>query len=409
MAIAVAQEVQGQDPNFSTNGTTIAATITVASGSCLHVAAFANGSSGLTASVSDGTNTYTAIGNVFQSGKAFHWSTGPVSSGTLTLTVTFGATVNLKGIIVREITGSSGYQSIHAENALTTPGTGTDAITSGSMTPASQPALISALCVDTFFGATPTAGTGFTSSTGAPLLGKCWDWGDGTANSYCRLENQRIISTSSTAATFTSSAGAADKFCVLAAIFTESGGAVAQNPRSSWNSTAIQQWEPEDQQPVRRSRQPVSAPAAVRTPYQRPRFDWSLYQDPTLYWQGIRSALVQAGASNGVGFTRPWLATALAAWEPDPITLVRSRTFPVSAPAVVFVPFAVRRWLAVALDAWAPVDQTSMARQHFPLPFSISPIPPTPPVTPANPFDWRADDAAIIGQMFRGGGFSFQV
>jgi hypothetical protein len=228
VAIAVAQEVQGQDPNFSTNGTTIAATLTLAAGSYLHVMAFGNGAVGMTASISDGVNTYTAIGSVFQSGKAFHWSAGPVASGSTTITVTFSALINLKAIVVREITGCSAVQSAHAEAGPSTPGTGTDAVSSGTLTPTSQPALISGLCLDTFFGATPAAGTGFTSSSSAPLIGKCWDWGDGVGNSYARIENQRVTSTSAVAATFTSSAGASNKYCVLAAAFTEAAAGAAQ-------------------------------------------------------------------------------------------------------------------------------------------------------------------------------------
>jgi hypothetical protein len=169
----------------------------------------------------------------------------------------------------------------------------------------------------------------------------------------------------------------------------------------------VSSWDPDPPAAPRRAMAPVSTPAApAQVPYRRQLFDWQAQQEPTFYWQGIRSALVQAGASSAPGFSRAWWVSAAAAsWEPEERTPLRARSFPVSGPPPVALPPFTRRWVPIAVDAWQPVDQQLVARAHVPLAGSVSPIPPTP----VNPTDWRADYAAIIGQMFRGGGFPLQV
>lgn len=176
----------------------------------------------------------------------------------------------------------------------------------------------------------------------------------------------------------------------------------------------VSSWDDPDPSPPRRRVSPRAMPAAAAVlPFRRSNIDWNQYYEPTLYYQGTRSALVQPGPPGPTGFTRPWLAAAASAWEPEAPPFVRARLFPPpsAAPLATSNPFT-RPWLLTALDTWTPEYPAPATRLHYPRAVSAGPpTPPVPPTQPTNtgPFDWRADYAAIIGQMFRGGSFPFQT
>ena len=176
----------------------------------------------------------------------------------------------------------------------------------------------------------------------------------------------------------------------------------------------VSSWDDPDPSPPRRRVSPRAMPAAAAVlPFRRFNIDWNQFYEPTLYYQGTRSALVQPGPAAPPGFTRPWLAAAASAWEPEAPPFVRARLFPPpsAAPLATSNPFT-RPWLLTALDTWTPEYPAPATRLHYPRAVSAGPpTPPVPPTQPTNtgPFDWRADYAAIIGQMFRGGKFPHQI
>ena len=181
------------------------------------------------------------------------------------------------------------------------------------------------------------------------------------------------------AAALTSADAAAHSAALLANNDADpNAGTVAQAPfrRRAMDLSA---WDVDDQPAPRRRVSPVAMPAvATRIPFRRQAVDLSQFYEPTYYWLGLRSALVQTPpAAQAPGFTRPWLATATATWEPEERYLVRSRTLPPPvAPAPVRVPFA-RRWMATALETWVPVDIWPVV--HLELPPPVAPTPPIPP------------------------------
>lgn len=76
------------------------------------------------------------------------------------------------------------------------PGTGTNAITTGNITPSAQPAAIVGISIDTGNQETPAAGTGYTG------LGGIWDY-EGTAPAGAQIIHKGVANTSPTAATWT--------------------------------------------------------------------------------------------------------------------------------------------------------------------------------------------------------------
>lgn len=133
------------------------------------------------------------------------------AAGANTVTVSSTQNNGFLGIWIREIGGTSGYDSSHAANLQTAPGTGADAVTSTNCTPSTQPGLISALSFDTIAGGIPVLGTGFTTGASG------WSFSGNNALS----ESKRYTSTSALSATYTATAIGTDNFITMAAIFKE--------------------------------------------------------------------------------------------------------------------------------------------------------------------------------------------
>lgn len=150
-----------------------------------------------TISVSDGTNTYTAVGSQVTAGsgdvqQVFECLS--CTAGTYTVTATLGTAQAFRGIAVHRFSGLTGSGQLVGQ-AQTTPGTGADGLSSTNLTPAAQPGMLLGISTD-FNGSTVNTGTGFTSSAVYTNV-------DTANGSYTVSERKNITSTSAVPATFT--------------------------------------------------------------------------------------------------------------------------------------------------------------------------------------------------------------
>lgn len=142
------------------------------------------------------------------------------ASTAVTVTITPNASAEFLGIWIQEIGGVSGWDSPlgHVMNLQPAPGSGANAVSSGNLTPSTQPGLLVALTADTSgLGGTLTAGTGFTSGAAG--------WNFGSAGNSALSESLHYITTTAKAATFTTG-NAGDNYMTAAMLFIEgtSGG-----------------------------------------------------------------------------------------------------------------------------------------------------------------------------------------
>lgn len=147
------------------------------------------------------------------------------TAGASHITVTFASSPTKAGMAGLGATGLSNTSSAQSANqAQTNPGTGAGAVTSGTITPASQPAFMMGLAQSTSgnfsTGMTPTAGTSHTLTNFI------------TANTHAAagLSDQRLTTLTTTAATFTDSNGAADTTTAFTVMVPESGGGPSASP-----------------------------------------------------------------------------------------------------------------------------------------------------------------------------------
>jgi hypothetical protein len=226
--------VAASDAATLTDGPSISQSITCVAGENVIVLLNSFGSA-QASSVSDGTNTYARCGTAYTDTVVSNiweiWMAKNVAAVTGgTLTATFGAPdFGYAAIAYLRYTGLDTTANVQTTLGSTqNPGSATtDAITSGNMTPTSQPAMVLGFTVDmTGNAGTISAGTGFTSRSTLA------NWAS-TLGFLCRAEDKRITSTSAVAATFTASSGASGAFMTFGAVFTEAaaggGGAVIQN------------------------------------------------------------------------------------------------------------------------------------------------------------------------------------
>ncbi len=157
----------------------------------------------ITLSDTTGSNgTWTATGDTQYNGNfgtaSFYLTNAAATSSTIRATYSSAIDI-LPAIYVAEFSGASTAAALaHVTNLQATPGTGTDAITSGlSGTLGSQPALIFGFT----FGYTNSS-TGTTAGTGYTGLTAVWDYALG-GNTFAKPEWQRVTATTSIAATFT--------------------------------------------------------------------------------------------------------------------------------------------------------------------------------------------------------------
>lgn len=115
-------------------------------------------------------NTITERTSVIEAAipRRMHLATGTIATGgATTVTVTFGASVANRQLIVIEVAGVSAYDAAGSQTD-----TGSNPTTAATATNTAQPAFGVAVCLD-YQGGTPTVGTGYTSGgtiTGGGLL-----------------------------------------------------------------------------------------------------------------------------------------------------------------------------------------------------------------------------------------------
>jgi trimeric autotransporter adhesin len=219
MTASVLQETQNSTQSA---GLTSAATLTLSSGSYLHVFAAVDNTFTESSISSSPSLTWTLLDTINDTSngqRIYHWSSSVTSAGSCTVTVTWSSSsANFSAIWMREIGGSSG-SDVHTGQRQATPGTGTDGVSSGLLgTLSAAPALISALSYSTISGG---GGGAFTHGTNFTLGANGWTFGSAANNGTS--EHQRVTATTSIAATETISQNIVT--ITLAAAFTESGGA----------------------------------------------------------------------------------------------------------------------------------------------------------------------------------------
>lgn len=182
----------------------------------------------VTESIADGTNAYTKVGSTLTDGTNGQnmavFVCKSAAAGSFTLTVTFGSSVSYRGIMYARYTGlDNAATPAQAGSVVVNAGTGTDAITSGNVTPAGQPAMIFTFAVEVSGGGSALAfGSGFVDR------GAMTNWN--TYIGFSRFEDKRVTSTSGVPGTFTVSAGTHSYLCMALAaneVGASGGGAVA--------------------------------------------------------------------------------------------------------------------------------------------------------------------------------------
>jgi len=219
MTISVLQERQTSAGSGNAASIQLAFSNPVTVGSSIHV--FCSGVDTATSfTCSDSVNgSYgAALDTIDQAGdtqRLAHFKFDNTAAGTPTVTITPNVSVGFLAIWIREIGGTSGYDSAHKTALQTALGNGTDNITTGTQAPNNQPGLLSALGACTSNFALPTTGTGFTAGANG------WDFT--VSNTTC-TESKRYTALTAIAATFSNASGT-QNFATLAAFFKESASA----------------------------------------------------------------------------------------------------------------------------------------------------------------------------------------
>lgn len=240
MAISVLQV--GAENSNNASASTIAQTLTLTAGSYIYGHTLRGSNVTVTPSSSTGESP-TNFGTVSQASDnryIDHWTMGPMTGGSTTITSTYGSATTARSQILVEIGGSSGYDSTavaKVTNNQGTPGTGTDAVTSTNLPVlTAQPALIIAITTNSEGDTTATAGTGFTSQGVRTNF-------SGAIPDASRIESKTVTSTSATAATFTAAVNS--RHLTTAAAFTETGaggggGATIYQDSSKYGGSTVQ-------------------------------------------------------------------------------------------------------------------------------------------------------------------------
>lgn len=200
--------VQQNANDNAASATTITVTLTPTAGDLLVFCVAGDSADTSSIALSDNLgshNTFTQIGTdllTASSQRCAWYFAANCKSGATTFTATFSAGTRFRTIYVAEYSGiattSPFLNGTRAESA--NPGTGTDAVSSGTANATSQPALVWGFGIDIDGGTTPSAGTGFSSRTGV--------WSSATC--LGRPQDKRVTATGNVAATFTATTGTDD-------------------------------------------------------------------------------------------------------------------------------------------------------------------------------------------------------
>lgn len=231
----------GSDAAASAGSTTITRTATFGAGETIvvHVQC-AHGTA--TCTVADGTNTYNIVSGAttretfFATRSGFVFEAVNVAAGSPTITVTFSTSVTQRNVsYVRLANANTGAAAQDGEGQFQiNPTTGTDATTTGNMTPTSQPNGVVGWAMTYVDGSSCTQGTGFTS------LGVLTAW-NALAGDTSRVEFKRTTSTTDVAATFTVGSASEDVMTLGVVISEVSGAAAAGMPPRRSNARRFRQ------------------------------------------------------------------------------------------------------------------------------------------------------------------------
>lgn len=210
MTASVLQERQTSNGGATVPSVSLAFSSNLTAGSTLHVVGSQGQASTVTYTFSDTVNAYTSQEKSYDTGNnqgIGHGTAVNVAAGATTVKVTFSVSSAFTALWIREI-GGVGTASLDGHNSADNTG-GTGSVTA---TNANQPALISAVAVAS---STPAATSGTQDSSG---------WLFGTVTNFGTSSHQRITTTGSQSASFSSTSG----LCSVIAIFDESTGATVQ-------------------------------------------------------------------------------------------------------------------------------------------------------------------------------------
>ncbi|MDB6107838.1 MAG: hypothetical protein JWO52_7837 [Gammaproteobacteria bacterium] len=229
MSIALAQNTSGTGGFVLTLAQAYAGA--VGAGSSLYAVFAYSDEHGSGITCADSVNgAWTAVGTPLHDTTNAYWygafkfdNTG---AGTPTVTLTYaGNQPNKTGIWIAEVSGTSGYDT-QAAQLVVSPGTATDAISSGAATPSSQPGLIIGAAICPAATTTQAAGTGFADN------GAFWNFGSGDV---ARMESLRYTSLSALAATFTAAvANGTFTYGAIAALFKEGSPPAGNSASVAW-------------------------------------------------------------------------------------------------------------------------------------------------------------------------------
>lgn len=179
-------------------------TVTVSAGDSILCFGSYSAASDKTVTFTDGTNTYTAVGAFRDTTSQFGLSCAvavAVAAGTYTITATYSASTGSRAVVAIPLTSVGGFTTGEfSTNTQAAPGTGTDAITSGNVTPATVPGDLITMVLNASSSSLPNGGT---SQTTRALF-----WVYGTGSSFARYESRRRTVTTASAGTFTATNGA---------------------------------------------------------------------------------------------------------------------------------------------------------------------------------------------------------
>lgn len=173
------------------------------------------GSGTLTSVTDDKSNIYNHSGiTIFSSNNCYTFWLGNITNGPQTITVNVTSNGSTFRGICAEYSGAvaaSDPRDGIASQGQTTPGTGANAITSGTITTSHPNAVIWGGTLALSFQAQAAAGTGFTSRADAGVSQGIWS------------EDKAFASAGSTAATFTQAGGDGDVFTAAIGVTAFSG------------------------------------------------------------------------------------------------------------------------------------------------------------------------------------------
>ena len=212
----------------SGSSTTIACPFTsnVTAGSTIAVYCTSGGAGTTLTGVSDGTNTYTVVQHVDATPDGWTNATAYAANaagGATTVTCTFQNSTDYRAAIIHEISGTATTTPLdkNAGQFQAAPGTGTDAITSGSVTTTTDGQYIFAVTKETNLGGCPgltaNAGTSYTIRDGS------------CGNSLVNIAGESRVQTSagSIAGTFTQGSAGDANWVTMMMTFKEATAASA--------------------------------------------------------------------------------------------------------------------------------------------------------------------------------------